>query len=534
MRLRIGVNLGDVIVEGDDLLGDGVNIAARLESLAEPGRICLSGPVLDQVRTPLDLGYEDLGEHAVKNIAGPVRVYRVLTDQAAAGTIVGGTKRKSRGVAVAAAVVVLIGAVAALLWLNVREPAVEQASVARMAFPLPDKPSVAVLPFDNLSGDPGRDHVADGLTEDIITALSQVSSLFVIARNSTFVYKGQAVNVQRVAEELGVRYVLEGSVRTSGDQVRITAQLIDALTGSHLWAERYDRQMTDLFALQDEITEHIVTALQIKLTAGEQMRVHRKHTRSLEAWNHLGRGVELFHRLNGIDNAAARHWFEKAIEADDGYALAYAMIAWTHWLDAFHGWSDDREGSFARASALAEKARALDDALPDVYALQGGIHLFKREYDEAVEAAEKAVALNPNHANNRALLAMILHNADRPAEAIRAYKTAMRLSPYYPSWYLEDLGFTYLNAERPEDALLAFEKYLDRGPDHAHAAHAHLGRAIAYDALGQEAEARAEVAKAVEADPGISLTDFAKLTLNKDEAGMDKGLARLRRLGLPE
>ncbi len=534
MRLRIGVNLGDVIVEGDDLLGDGVNIAARLESLAEPGCICLSGPVLDQVKKPLDLGYEYQGEHEVKNIAEPVRVYRVLTDPAAAGRIIGETKRRRHGVAVAAAVVVLLAAVLAIVWLNLRAPTIEQASVARMAFPLPEKPSIAVLPFDNLSGDPGQDHVADGLTEDIITTLSQLSSLFVIARNSTFVYKGQPVNVQRVAEELGVRYVLEGSIRTSGDQVRIVAQLIDALTGSHLWAERYDRQMTDLFALQDEITEHIVTALQIKLTAGEQMRVHRKHTRSLEAWNHLGRGVELFHRLNRADNAAARQWFEKATEADESYALAYAMIAWTHWLDAFHGWSDHREESFARASALADKARALDETLPDVYALKGGIHLFKREYDQAVEAAQKAVALNPNHANNRALLAMILHNADRPMEAIRAYKTAMRLSPYYPSWYLEDLGFTYLNAERPEDALLAFEEFIGREPSPEHAAHAYVGRAIAYDALGKVEEAKAEIAKAVETDPEISLSDFAKLSLNRDQAGMDKGLARLRRLGLPE
>jgi adenylate cyclase len=429
---------------------------------------------------------------------------------------------------------VSIGVAAAVSWLGPREPTVEPASVERMAFPLPDKPSVAVLPFDNLSGDAGQDHVADGLTEDIITALSQVSSLFVIARNSTFVYKGKPVKVQRVAEELGVRYVLEGSIRTSGGQVRIAAQLIDALTGNHLWAERYDREMTDLFALQDEITEHIVTALQIKLTAGEQMRVHRKHTRSVEAWNHLGKGVELFHRVNKADNAAARQWFEKAVEADRGYALAYALIAWTHWLDAFHGWSEDRGLSFERASALADKARALDDTLPDVYALQGGIHLFKREYDEAVEAGKKAVAYNPNHANNRALLAMILHNAGRPQEAIRAYKTAMRLSPYYPSWYLEDLGFSYLDAEQPVEALAAFENFLDREPAAEHAAHAHIGRALAYHALGQVEEARAEIAKAVEADPGISLTHFGQLSLNKDAAGTDKGLAVLRQLGLPE
>jgi adenylate cyclase len=403
-----------------------------------------------------------------------------------------------------------------------------------MAFPLPDKPSIAVLPFDNLSGDAGQDHVADGLTEDIITTLSQISSLFVIARNSTFAYKGKPVKVQRVAEDLGVRYVLEGSVQTSGDQVRITAQLIDALTGNHLWAERYDRNMTELFALQDEITEHIVTALRIKLTEGEQARVHRKHTRSIEAWNLLGRGVEHFYRINKTDNATARQWFEKAIEVDRGYALAHALLAWTHWLDAVHGWSENRERSFERASFLAEKARALDDALPDVYALQGAIHLFKREYDEAIAAGEKAVAYNPNHATNTALLAMTLHNAGRLQDAIRMYKTAMRLSPYYAAWFLEDLGFTYLDAERPDEALVAFEKFLDRKPSAEHAAHAHVGRALAYHALGQDDAARAEVVKAVETDAGISVTNFGQLSLNKNRAEGEGGLAILRRLGLPE
>jgi TolB-like protein/class 3 adenylate cyclase len=537
MRFRIGVNLGDVIVEGDNLLGDGVNIAARLETLADAGGVCLSRPVFDQVKKQPDLGYEYLGEHEVKNIAEPVRVYRVLTEPEAAGKVIGEARRTTRTwkrVALAATVVALVGAAVAVTWLRPWSPAVEPASVERMAFPLPDKPSIAVLPFDNLGGDAGQDHVADGLTEDIITTLSQVSSLFVISRNSTFVYKGKPVKVQQVAEDLGVRYVLEGSVRTSGDQVRITAQLIDALNGNHLWAERYDRGMTDLFALQDEITEHIVTALRIKLTDGEQARVHRKHTRSVAAWNLLSRGVEHFYRIGKTDNATARQWFEKAVEVDHGYALAYALLAWTHWLDAFHGWSDNRERSFERASFLAEKAQALDNALPDVYALQGAIHLFKREYDEAVESGEKAVAYNPNHSNNMALLAMFLHNAGRPLEAIGKYKTAMRLSPYYPAWFLEDLGFTYLDAGQPDEALVAFEKFLDRKPSAAHAAHSHIGRALAYHVLGQDAEARAEIAEAVEVDAGISLSSFGQLSLNKDEAEGKSGLAILRELGLPE
>ena len=537
MRLRIGVNLGDVIVEGDNLLGDGVNIAARLETLADAGGICLSSPVFEQVKKQRDLGYEYLGEHEVKNIAEPIRVYRVLTEPEAAGKVIGETKRGKRAwkrVALAAAVVLLIGVAAAITWLRPWEPSVEPASVERMAFPLPDKPSIAVLPFDNLSGDAGQGHVADGLTEDIITALSQVSSLFVIARNSTFVYKGKPVKVQRVAEDLGVRYVLEGSVQKSGDKVRITAQLIDALTGNHLWAERYDRNMIELFALQDEITDRIVVALRVKLTEGEEARVHRKHTRSVEAWNLLSRGMEHFYRFNETDNAGARELFENAIEVDRGYALAYALLAWTHWLDAQNGWSEYRELTFERASFLAERARALDDELPDVYALQGAIHLFKREYDEAIVAGEKAVAFNPNHATNTALLAMFLHNAGRPQEAIRKFKTAMRLSPYYPAWFLQEMGFTYLDAEQPDEALVAFEKFLERKPSATFAAHAHLGRALAYHDLGQDDAARAEVAKAVEVDAGISLMQFSQNSLNKDSAGLERGIATLRGLGLSE
>jgi len=541
MRFRIGVNLGDVIVEGDNLLGDGVNIAARLETLADPGGISLARSVFDQVKKQLDLGYEYLGEHEIKNIAEPIQVYRVLTEPEASGKVIGEARQARRArqawtpVALAAAAVVLIGVAAAVTWLRPWEPAVEPASVERMAFPLPDKPSIAVLPFDNLSGDASQGHVADGLTEDIITALSQVSRLFVIARNSTFTYKGKAVKVQQVAEDLGVRYVLEGSVRTSGNQVRISAQLIDALTGNHLWAERYDRNMTELFALQDEITDRIVVALRIKLTAGEETRVHWKHTRSIEAWNLLSRGVEHFHRVNKADNATARQWFEKAIGADPGYALAYAFLARTYWEDAFHGWIENRKQSLERASVLADKARTLDDALPDVYALQGVIHLLQRQFDAAVAAAEKAVALNPNHATNTAFLALILHHAGQSKKAIQTYKQAMRLSPYYPAWFLEGLGFTYLAVAQPDEALVAFEKFLDREPAAMHAAHAYIGRALAYHALGQDDEARAEVAKVVEADAGISLTQVRQnYSLDKDSARVESAVAILRRLGMPE
>jgi adenylate cyclase len=536
LQYRVGINLGDVIVDRNDIYGDGVNVAARLESLAEPGGICVSAKVRDEIGNKLDLAFEDKGEQKVKNIAEPLRAFWVhVGADSVAGKAVGKVPRSIPWRwAAPAAILMVLAVAAALVWFGPRVPPRDIASEVSMAFPLPDKPSIAVLPFDNLSGDPQQAYFADGITEDIIATLSRLSDLFVIARNSTFVYKGKPVKVQRVAEDLGVRYVLEGSVQKSGAKVRITAQLIDALTGNHLWVERYDRDMTELFALQDDITSRIVLALRIKLTDGEEARVHHKHTRSLEAWNLLSRGMEHLHRGNKTDNANARQYFKKSIEVDRGYALAYALLAWTHWHDSFHRWSEDRELSFERASFLAEKARALDDALPGVYALQGAIHLLKRRYEAAVAAGQKAVAQNPNHATNTAILAMILHYADRPEEAIRKFKTAMRLSPYYPAWFLEILGFTYLDAKQPAEALVAFEKFLERKPNARHAAHSYIGRALAYHALGQDDEARAEVAKAVEADAGISLTQLRQQSLNKDRAESEKELAILPSLGLPE
>jgi adenylate cyclase len=538
VEFRIGVNLGDVIVDRDELYGDGVNVAARLEVLAEPGGICVSRKVVDEVGDKLDVGYAFQGEQSVKNIERPIPVYQVVLAPRAAGQIIGesphGHAARARPALTAATVVVLLAVVGgAVIW-RPWSADVKPILVEHMAFPLPDKPSIAVLPFDNLSGEAGQEYFSDGITENIITALSKVSGLFVIARNSTFTYKDKPVKVQKVAADLGVRFVLEGSVQKSGDTMRIHAQLIDALSGNHLWGEQYDRKLTGLFALQDEITEHIVTALQIKLTAGEEMRVHRRHTRSLAAWNLLAEGFGYFYRRNKLDNARARILFNQAIEVDRGYAVAYAVVAWTHWFDAQFGWSDRPDLSIERAQFLAEKARVLDDELPDVYALKGVIDLSQGRYEAAVASGEKAVALNPNHANNTALLAMILHNAGQPKEGLRKIKRAMRLSPYYAAWFLEELGFASLAADQPKEAIAAFAKFLEREPSGVHAAHANIGRALSFHALGREDAARVAVAGAVDADPTISASEFGRHSLNRNMEALEDGLAILRRLGLPD
>ncbi len=311
MRLRIGVNLGDVIVEGDNLLGDGVNIAARLETLADPGGISLARSIFDQVKKQLDLGYEYLGEHEVKNLAEPVQVYRVLTEPEAAGKVIGKKKRAAQSwkkMVLAMAVVVLIGVTGAVTWLRPWEPTIEPASVERMAFPLPDRPSIAVLPFTNMSGDPKQEYFADGLTEDVITGLSRFPDLFVVARNSTFSYKDQQVPVKRIAEELGVRYVLEGSVQMAGGTVRMTAQLIDATTGHHLWAESYDRKLTDVFAVRDEVTQTIIATVMGdtgQLTRAEIERVSGKDPENLRAYELVLKGVDIWLRFTPEANREA-------------------------------------------------------------------------------------------------------------------------------------------------------------------------------------------------------------------------------------
>jgi len=358
VQFRIGINPGDVIEKDDDLHGDGVNIAARVEALAEGEGICITRTAYDHVKKKLNLGYEYLGEHTVKNIAEPVRVYRVLMDPEDAGKLIGEKRIEPRRVqkAALAVVIVLFLVVGGLLIWRAASPPIEVASVEKMIFPLPDKPSIAVLPFDNLSEDPEQGYFSDGLTEEIITALSSVPKLFVIARNSTFTYKGKPVKVQQVAEELGVRYVLEGSVRKGGDKIRITAQLIDAITGNHLWAERYDRNVDDIFAVQDEITKKIITAMQIKLTKGEEVKAASKGTNNLDSYLKCLQANELINKINPESNALANQLAQEAIALDPEYAWAYYVLGRSHMMDVWVRASRSPKESIGKAIGLVQKA----------------------------------------------------------------------------------------------------------------------------------------------------------------------------------
>ena len=535
MEFRIGINLGDVVEEGERIYGDGVNITARVEGLAEGGGICISGTVYDSIKNKLSLSYESLGEHTVKNIKEPVRVYRMRIGPGAAAPVVREEKARTRRwqkAALAAVVVLVVAAGAWAIWnFYFRPPAIEPASIEKMAYPLPDKPSIAVLPFDNLSGVPDQDYLADGITENIITALSYIPEIFVIARNSTFTYKGKAVKAQEVAEDLGVRYILEGSVQRAGDRVRIMAQLIDAASGRHLWADRYDRDLQDLFALQDEITLKIVFALQVKLSVGVQTRLTRKTMPNFEAWSYAVRGYGHWMRHTKADNAKARELFERAASLAPGYAMVFTALGWTHWEDARHGWSESREESLLRAVELAKKALALDESDPMIHALWGAIYLLQRRYDQAIAEGERSVALGPNQAFPHLLLAMYLYHTGRYKEALPLVRKAMRLDPYYPSSYLELLGGVYLQMGEYEKAVEAFKMLVVREP---HRIVGHLGLAIAYIRLGRKEQARSEVAEVLRLFPEYSLEVFRKQAhwTHMDPAVVESGIEALREAGL--
>jgi len=533
MQFRIGINLGDVIEEGDQIYGDGVNIAARLESLANAGGICISKTAFDHIESKLPYGYEYIGDQTVKNITKPVGAYRVQmeprvtvpeSDEAKPAR----PERRRTYVIGAAALAVFV--ILAGVWYFYSRPSFEPASVEKMAFPLPDKPSIAVLPFENLSDDSAKDQIVDGITGNIIALLSKVPELFVISRKSTFAYKGKPVKVQQVAEDLGVQYVLEGSVQRSGEQVRITVQLVDALEGHHLWAERYDRQFKDVFAIQDEIALSVVSALRVLLSEGEQARVVRGGTRSVEAWELRLQGRVETRRYSKEGQAKARELLQKALILDPNYVEAWGALAVTHWIDARFGYSNSREDSLRAAEEATARALSLDDTDSGAYNILGSIHLMKGEHDKAIAMGEKSLTLNPNSASNVGSLAMTMFWSGRPEEALQLIRRAMRLNPNYPLWYLMVMEEAYRLTGRYDKAIETIKEELRR-LDHYFT---HTRLALYYAQSGRDEEARAEIARVLRAKPDMNLKIWANANFFKDPSRLERDLADLRRVGLPE
>jgi adenylate cyclase len=531
LQFRIGVNLGEVIVDRGDIYGDGVNVAARLEGLASPGGICVSESVFSALGNKLPLDYEFLGEKEVKNIAKPVKAYHArLKPGAELPGPVPARRRHTRirqPVAMVSIAVLILGA-GVLAWLQPWEPRGEADSVAGKSLPLPDKPSIAILPFTNLSGEKEQEYFADGMTDDLITDLSKISGLFVIARNSVFVYKGKAVTVADVGRALGVRYVLEGSVRKANGRVRITAQLVDTVTQGHLWAERYDRHLEDIFALQDEVAQKIVSALSVKLTEQEQKRLVRRHTDNMVAYDYYLRGAEYFSSPTKEANLLARQMHQRAIELDPEFAAAYALLGFSHSQEWTMGWSQAPR-SLEIAFELAQKALALDDSLPLGHAVLAEVYLWRGQHDKAIATQQEAMALSPNDAEQIAGLSGILTWAGRPLEALELVKKAMRLNPMYPIEYLWNLGHAYYLMGRHEEAIATLERIRDRVPDYL-PPHAYL--TASYSELGREEEARAEAAELVRLSPRMSIEGWRSRLPYKDQAVTERLYASLRKAGL--
>jgi adenylate cyclase len=534
---RIGVNVGDIVVEGDDIYGDGVNVAARLESLAEPGGICISDIVLQSVKDKLDLTVDRLGEREVKNIAEPITVYQVVVDGKAAALVTpvireshGPVDRRPVAAAIAAVVLLMLG-VGGALWWQPWAPDVEPASIERMAFPLPGKPSIAVLPFENLSGDPKQDYLVDGITETIITELSRFGGLFVIARNSVFTYKGKPVKVQRVAEDLGVQYVLEGSMQRTDDRIRVTAQLIDAVTGTHLWAQNYDRELSDIFTVQDDVTGRIVASLgayQGELAEAARQRAKRKDPANFSAYDALQLGIERKHSFTKADNAAAEKLFARAVELDPQFAQAHVGLAWIHIQRFWFGWTDEPAQAVARAREAAQTAISLDPSEAEAHWLLAEAHLADGQFGQGEAEYQRALTLNPNNADLLAGWGYASVLLGHPERGIEFIEQAKRLNPHYPDWYDRGLGTAAYMSQRYEDAVAAFRKVTQ------HVIQSRLYLAASYVRLGRLNEARAEVAAALELEPDISIEKFSLIELYKNTADLEHLRGDLRKAGLRE
>jgi adenylate cyclase len=489
MYFRIGINLGDVIEEGDRIYGDGVNLAARIEGLAEAGGIFIARNVYDQVKNKLKLGYEYLGEYTVKNIAEPVQVYRVERDS------------------------------------KVSVPEMDKDAIS------PDNPSIAVLPFDNLSGDPEQEYFADGIVEDIITTISKFHWLLVIARNTTFIYKGKRVDAKQIARELGVRYLLEGSVRKAGNRVRITAQLINATTGSYIWAERYDRELADVFAVQDEITERVVTSIQPELDQAEVLRAQQKPAENLDAWDYVLRGRWHGWRVTNEDNSEARRLFEKALKLDSKYVPALAALAFSHLVDVFFGWSQAPGQSLAQAKELVELALSLDQSDPWIRCVMGLNYFVSREPDKAIVQLRKAIDLNPSFALAHGYLGAQLAYAGEPKLAIAEANKAIRLSPrdHELFHFFLAIGTAHFVAGRYDEAVEWAKKMIQEKPE---VPSGHRLLATSYGQLDQTMEASAALEEALRLTPDLSI-EFVKNTIHFSiRAHFYRYIEGLRKAGL--
>ncbi len=534
MEFRIGINLGDVIDEGERIYGEGINIASRLEGLSDEGGVCISSSVYNQVKNKLELNYEDIGDQTVKNIPDPIRVYCVRGkdgDAEVQGAREPSGRIKKQHKIAMAALIVLIAAVAIFIALRSYRsklpPPVDTASSLQTTPLMTSKPSIAVLPFKNLSGDPEQAYFSDGITNDIITDLSRFRELLVIASNTSFTYKDKPVKVKDVGQELGVRYVLEGSVQKTGDKVRINAQFIDSTTGNHLWAERYERDLKEIFSVQDEIVQMIVAKLAVKIYSAERLRVMRKPTDNLEAYEYLLRGHYYLLQRTSSGAVKARQMFERAIALDPQYAYAHVGLG-DYYLDTVeYGWTEFSEQALERAYDLAQKALVLDQSNAAAHTLLGSVFAFRAKYDLAISALQKAIELNPNDADSYHNLGWVLLWSGKHDEAIIALKTAIRLDVNSLQNTRMHLGFAYYLKDQYEDAIRSLEKGVIHRPNFLGY---HIALAAAYAQSGRLQDARQSAAKVLRLDPFFEIESYG--TAFRNPADRQKIIEGLQKAGL--
>lgn len=524
---RIGVNLGDIIAEDGDIFGDGVNIAARLEALADPGGILISGDAWSQVRGKMNCGFEALGPQTLKNIPEPILAYRVTTG--AMRPSPKALKKGNRLLLAAMAAAVLTAAAAAFYLAPWHQTVETPPAAAERAI----QKSIAVLPFDNMSGDPEQEYFADGMAEDIITDLSKISGLLVIARNSSFGYKGQSPDIREVGRELGVGFVLEGSVRKAEGRIRINVQLIDAGTGHHVWAERYDREAKDIFDLQDEVRAKVVGELAVKLTPDEEERLAHRLTTSPEAYDLWLRGRRFESFFTKQANFESRQLFEQAIGLDPDFAAAYASLCTAYSLAAENSWIEDPAAGFAKALEMGEKAVALDENLPQAYWALARLLSRGQMFDgkRAIASVERALALDPNYADAWGLRANVMNISGYAEEGLPSIEQAMRLNPHYPFWYLFVTGRSQYMLTRYEAAAESFQKALEKNPNVAWPRQYLIA---AYGQLGQLDDAEWELEELRAQGYDISIKVFVETTNLQSPAYVDRFVEGLRKASVPE
>ncbi|MGO4440553.1 adenylate/guanylate cyclase domain-containing protein [Rhizobium sp. RAF56] len=535
MMFRIGVNLGDMIADEHDLYGTGVNVASRLEQIANPGGVCISQPVYDQIKKVVEIAFEDIGQYRLKNIAEPVHVYRLSSTPLPWRKRILPSIYKRRFGLFTGLVMFPLLVVASAFYLSM--PSAIERMLNHGESSLPEHPAIAVLPFDDISANGDQQYLADGITEELTTVLAKFPDILVMARSSTMRYKDRPTEVHKIGEELNVHYVVEGTLQRSGQTIRVTAQLIDAESGHQLWGDRYDRQLDNIFEIRDDITRSIAGTLMGthgKLADAEIARLAAKNPNSFTAYDYLMKGWQKWSNFTREDNQAARDLFEKSRSEDPNYARAYAGLAWTYSSDYDFGWTDDYDKTLALTLEMAEKAVRLDSNDYRSHWVLGWASLYNRDYDKASTSYTRARELNPNDAELLAEMANLLIYIGHPEQAVTQLKEAIRLNPFHDSWYSEYLGWAYQEAGMPAEAIATLEDVVDPKPTEDQLwLLPTLAAAYADPKIGRSDDARRIVKEILALEPKFSIAEFVQTRPYKLKEQVDRRVESFRRAGLP-